>query len=59
MSRRTLSVVLLAIAALLFAGTSVATAAGKPAKKKPVTRTVVRPPPQPPDTQTGSRSQGM
>jgi hypothetical protein len=55
MSRRTLSVILLAMAALVFAGT----AAAKPAKKKPVTRTVVRPPPQAPDTQTGSRSQGM
>jgi hypothetical protein len=59
MSRRTLSMILLATVALLFAGTSAATAAAKPAKKKPVTRTVVRSPPQPPDTQTGSRSQGM
>jgi hypothetical protein len=59
MSRRTLSIILLAMAALLFAGTSAATAAAKPTKKKPVTRTVVRPPPQPLDTQTGSRSQGM
>jgi hypothetical protein len=59
MSRRALSVILLAIVALVFAGTSVATAAAKPTKKKPVTRTVVRPPRQPLDTQTGSRSQGM
>jgi hypothetical protein len=59
MSRRTLSVILLATVALLFAGTSAATAAAKPAKKKPVTRTVVRSPTQQPDTQTGSRSQGM
>jgi hypothetical protein len=59
MSRRTLAMFVLAMAALLFAGTSAATAAGKPVKKKAVTRTVVRTPPQPPDTQTGSRSQGM
>jgi hypothetical protein len=59
MSRRTLSMLLLAMAALLFAGTSAATAAAKPAKNKPVTRTVVRAPPQLLDTQTGSRSQGM
>jgi hypothetical protein len=59
MSRRTLSMILLATVALLFAGATAATAAAKPVKKKPVTRTVVRSPPQPPDTQTGSRSQGM
>ncbi len=59
MPGRTLSMILLAMAVLLFAGTSAATAASKSAKKKPVTRTVVRSPPQPPDTQTGSRSQGM
>jgi hypothetical protein len=58
MSRRTLSMILLATVALLFAGATAATAA-KPVKKKLVTRTVVKSPPQPPETQTGSRSQGM
>jgi hypothetical protein len=51
--------IVLAMVALLFAGTSAATAASKPQKKKPAPRTVVRSPPQPLDTQTGSRSQGM
>jgi ABC-type glycerol-3-phosphate transport system substrate-binding protein len=59
MSRRTLAIIVLAMVALVFAGTSAATAAAKRTKKKPVTRTVVRSPPQPLDTQTGSRSQGM
>ena len=59
MSRRALAMIVLAMVALLFAGTSAATAASKPQKKRPTTRTVVRSPPQPPDTQTGSRSQGM
>jgi hypothetical protein len=59
MSRRTLAMMLLAMVALPFAGASAATAVSKRAKKKPAARTVVRSPPQPPDNQTGSRSQGM
>jgi hypothetical protein len=47
-----------AMAALLF-GASAATAVSKPAKKRPAAKTVVRSPPQPPDTQVGPRPPGM